>query len=63
LFSSLPEEHKKNKAEINDISAAAAGGGCLFYPRCPEAKPECGETVPELKEINGGHKVSCINLK
>ena len=34
--------------------------GCPFHPRCPERVAECSRVVPELKDIGGGHLVSCI---
>ncbi|MCL2211960.1 MAG: ABC transporter ATP-binding protein [Treponema sp.] len=33
--------------------------GCPFAPRCPEAKPVCGESMPELREVSQGHWVCC----
>ena len=34
--------------------------GCRFHPRCPFAKAECREAVPELRDLGGGRKVRCI---
>ncbi len=34
--------------------------GCRFAPRCKFAKPECTDAVPELRQIETGHKVACI---
>ena len=33
--------------------------GCSFHMRCPIAKPECREAVPELRDIGDGHMVAC----
>lgn len=33
--------------------------GCTFHPRCPRAKKECSETVPELRDVGSGHFVAC----
>jgi len=42
--------------------------GCRFHPRCEYAIEKCTEKIPELIEIEPGHKVACfraleINLK
>ena len=33
--------------------------GCRFAPRCPMAKPECSQEVPELIEVEAGRWVRC----
>ncbi len=33
--------------------------GCRFAPRCPMAKPECSEKIPELLEVEPGRWVRC----
>jgi oligopeptide transport system ATP-binding protein len=35
--------------------------GCVFHPRCFQAKKECSQENPELKEVNAGHYVSCLH--
>jgi oligopeptide/dipeptide ABC transporter ATP-binding protein len=34
--------------------------GCRFYPRCPTARPECAEKMPELREIRPGQWARCL---
>ncbi len=33
--------------------------GCHFHTRCPIARPDCSQRVPELRESTPGHWVSC----
>ena len=33
--------------------------GCRFAPRCPIAKPECSNAIPELIEVEAGRWVRC----
>jgi peptide/nickel transport system ATP-binding protein len=34
--------------------------GCRFAPRCPFARSACTAAVPDLRTIDGDHKVACI---
>ena len=36
--------------------------GCVFHPRCPMAIAECGQIVPELREVEPGHWAACIRV-
>ena len=33
--------------------------GCPFHTRCPIAKPECAQKVPEVREVAPGHYCAC----
>jgi peptide/nickel transport system ATP-binding protein len=39
------------------------GDKCRFTDRCPFAKQECYEALPELAEIENGHLVDCIRAQ
>jgi peptide/nickel transport system ATP-binding protein len=34
--------------------------GCRFAARCKFARPACNDAVPELRTVDDGHKVACI---
>jgi len=36
--------------------------GCHFHPRCALAIPECGQTVPSMHDVGGGHEVACLRV-
>lgn len=65
LISSLPKIGDKTyKKSIPGAPPSLANPpeGCRFHPRCPEAKKECSESVPELIELETGHKVACFRI-
>ena len=33
--------------------------GCSFHTRCPMARKECSESVPELRDVGNGHFIAC----
>ena len=33
--------------------------GCCFHTRCPNARPECAQRVPELCDLGDGHLAAC----
>ena len=39
--------------------AAASGGGCSFYARCPHRRERCATELPALRQIDGGHRAAC----
>jgi peptide/nickel transport system ATP-binding protein len=43
-------------------SAAEQLPGCRFAPRCPLADDECRASPPRMRELVGGHFVSCFRV-
>lgn len=58
----IPEPDLKRDRIIiqGDVpNPAAPPPGCHFHKRCPYAKPECSEVMPEYVEVEKGHMVLC----
>lgn len=63
LLDSTPKIHER-KDELLSIegtvpSPASMPKGCRFQPRCPFAIEKCVHQLPELREVESGHKVRC----
>ncbi len=57
-----PKIARENKRIVlsGDIpSPLNAPSGCPFRTRCPHACDKCAESMPELKDMGGGHFVAC----
>lgn len=56
----VAEEKRKRIILTGDVPTLLnPPSGCAFHPRCPIAKKECSEAVPELRDIGNGHFVAC----
>jgi oligopeptide/dipeptide ABC transporter ATP-binding protein len=56
-----PEAKKRAVKIMGDLpSATDIPKGCSFYSRCPIREKRCEQSMPQLKEINTGHQVSCF---
>lgn len=67
LLSAIPVPDPKPRAEriilTGDVpSPINPPPGCHFNPRCPIATDSCKSEVPQLKEINTQHFVSCLKV-
>ena len=60
-----PKMARENKRIVltGDIpSPLNAPSGCPFRTRCPYASDVCAHSMPEFKDVGGGHFVACHNL-
>lgn len=60
-----PKMARENKRIVlsGDIpSPLNAPSGCPFRTRCPYATDACAESMPEFKDVGGGHFVACHNM-
>ncbi|SVC60621.1 uncharacterized protein METZ01_LOCUS313475 [marine metagenome] len=59
----IPDPKQKNKSRIvleGDIPTPMdKPSGCAFRTRCPIAKPECSDAIPELIDTGNNHQVAC----
>ena len=63
LLGSLPQNTEPGKPLTtlagHPPSLSQKYKGCAFYDRCPEARTECADNPPELREISSGHFLRC----
>lgn len=63
ISASLPAHPRRQREEIvltGEVpSPLSPPSGCTFHPRCPVAFEPCSTDVPEWKEVQPGHMVSC----
>ena len=69
LMSAVPVPDPKIARENQRIvlsgdipSPLNAPSGCPFRTRCPYATDVCAQSMPEFKDVGGGHFVACHNL-
>lgn len=67
LIRSIPriDRTAESRARLEAISGVVPSlidppPGCRFAPRCQHATPSCTAAVPELRNVEPGHKVACI---
>lgn len=55
----LSRERIRMPFDVDSVYAANSKG-CGYCSRCPNARPECAQITPELKEISDGHFSACL---
>jgi len=70
LIAAVPEPVTGNLDKIKVIpikgeipSSMNIPTGCVFHTRCPYAKNDCAETLPEFVDISGTHKAACFYIE
>ena len=69
LLEALPRVDRRRHNRLKAIRGAPPNllvepHGCPFAPRCEVAIERCSGENPELRYVNGGHKVACwVNIK
>ena len=63
ISASLPAHPRKQREEIvltGEVpSPLNPPSGCSFHPRCPFVMDHCSTDLPEFREVEPGHRVSC----
>lgn len=65
LISAVPQPNPDGKREKRTIlkgdipSPLAKPSGCGFRTRCPIAKPDCADEVPQMQDMGEDHLVAC----
>ena len=63
ISASLPADPRRQREDIvltGEVpSPLNPPSGCTFHPRCPSVMDHCSIQVPEYREVEPGHKVSC----
>ncbi len=58
LFEGAEHRLKTGSTEVKSVLQKEIS--CPFAYRCPHAKPECSQSLPEFSEVEAGHKVRCL---
>jgi len=62
----VPDPNRKQQRTVltGDVpSPANVPSGCYFHPRCPVAREDCSERVPELEEFTPEHWARCYYVR
>ena len=68
LISAVPQpnpdrdRHGRTILEGDIPTPLAKPSGCGFRTRCPIAKPECADDVPQMRDVGDGHLVACPHV-
>lgn len=67
LLKAIPGIDSDESADLYEIAGTVPSlfdlpQGCKFNTRCPEVRDICKKKMPELLEIEKGHKVACWNV-
>ena len=67
LIAAVPEPVTGNLHKIKELpikgeipSMSNIPTGCVFHTRCPYAKTDCAETLPNFVDISSTHKAACF---
>ncbi len=64
LAASLPDHPDAKKSRnilVGEVpSPINPPSGCAFHTRCSQAKEECSQVPPQMKEVQPGHLVACL---
>jgi oligopeptide/dipeptide ABC transporter ATP-binding protein len=64
LFASAPGAALDGRSppEAAGEAPTLAPGGCTYRGTCERAASECGQAVPELRDMGGGRRVACFRV-
>jgi len=57
------EKHREHSVVSGEVpSPINPPSGCVFHPRCPLAVESCRQDIPQLREVQPGHRVACTEV-